>query len=184
MSHGGDDALLADLALRQLGDGAAIAQHDDAVGTLDDFFELGGDHQHAEAMVRELLDERLYLGLGAHIDAARRLIENEELRIHAEPAGQQPLLLVAARKLSNLLLRAGRLDPEPGYEPIDDLLLALLIDDAGAHEPRQEGQGEVLADGHLGHDALGLSILRGKTDTFPDSVPGMGEDGLTAIQLD
>ena len=94
----------------QVGDRAPVAQHEHAVRALDDLLELGGDHQHAQALIGEFADERLNLGLGADVDAARRLVEDQELRIGAEPSRQQDLLLIAAGKLANLLFGARGLD--------------------------------------------------------------------------
>ena len=95
--------------MRQIGDRAPVAQHEDAVGALDDLLEFGGDHQHAEALVGEFADERLDLRLGADVDAARRLVEDQQLRVGAQPAREQHLLLVAAGELADLLL--GRSTP-------------------------------------------------------------------------
>ena len=108
MRHRRHDRGGARLGVRQIGDRAPVAQHEHAVRALDDFLELGGDHQDAEALVGELADQRLDLGLGADVDAARRLVEDQELRIGAEPAREQHLLLVAAGELANLLLGARR----------------------------------------------------------------------------
>ena len=41
---------------RQIGHRATVAQHERAIGALDDFVELGGDHQHAETLVGEFAD--------------------------------------------------------------------------------------------------------------------------------
>ena len=70
------------------------------------FLEFGGNHQHAEPLVGELLDEALDLGLRADVDAARRFVEDQQFRVHREPARQQHLLLIAARELADCLIRA------------------------------------------------------------------------------
>ena len=57
-------------------------------------------------VARELVDERLDLALRADVDAARGLVDDEELGLRAQPAGEQHLLLVAARQLADLLLGA------------------------------------------------------------------------------
>ena len=108
MSHGGHDALLADRLALQFRDRAAVAQDEDAARRLDHLLELRGDHQHAEPLAGQLPDQAQDLGLGAHIDAAGRLVEDQELGVHAEPAGEQHLLLVAAGELADPLLRARR----------------------------------------------------------------------------
>ncbi len=113
----------------QVGDRAPVAQHEYAVSAFDDLLELGGDHQHAQALIGELADERLNLGLGADVDAARRLVEDQQLRIGAEPSREQDLLLIAAGKLANLLFGARSLDGETLHEAIDDFALARFVDD-------------------------------------------------------
>ena len=93
-----------------------------------------------QALVGELADQRLNLGLGADVDAARRLVEDQQLRVGAEPARQQHLLLVAAGELADLLLGARRLDGEALHESVDDLALARLVDDADARQARQDAR--------------------------------------------
>ena len=122
-------AMIADAlacGMRQIGDRPAVAQNEDAVRALDDLLELRRDHQHAEPLVGELADQRLDLGLGADVDAACRLVENQQLRIGAEPARQQHLLLVAAGELADLLLDARGLDGETFHELVDNRALAAL----------------------------------------------------------
>src|SRR5207302_11464125 len=74
-----------------------------ALRSLDDLLDLRRDHQHAEALLGKLLDQRLDLGLRADIDAACGLIEDEQFRIGAQPAGKQNLLLIAADRKSTRL---------------------------------------------------------------------------------
>ena len=171
MRHRRHDRRLADLRLGQLGHRPAVAQHEDAVGALDHLLELGGDHQHAEPLIGELADQRLDLGLGADVDAARRLVEDQELRVHAQPAGEQHLLLIAAGQLADLLLGARALDAEPRDEAVDDLALPGLVDDAGARQLRQQRQRQVLAHRHVGDDALDLAVLGAEADAGGDAPP-------------
>ena len=165
--------------MRQIGDGAPVAQHEDPIGAFDDLLELRGNHQHAEALVGEFLDERLDLGLGADVDAARRLVEDEQLGVGAQPARQQHLLLVAAGQLADLLLGARGLDRQARDEPVDDRALARLVDDAGAGESRQQRERDVLAHRHVGNDALDLAILGAEADAERDRVGRLaGRSGL------
>ena len=46
------------------------------------------------------------LGLGADVDAARRLVEDQHLRAHRQPLAQHDLLLVAAGQVHDLLVDA------------------------------------------------------------------------------
>src|SRR5205085_5701952 len=110
--HRADDSVLRDLRAAKLRHAATVAHDDDARASLDQLRKLRGDHQDAEARRGKLVDERLDFPLRADVDAARRFVEDEELRVLAEPAREENLLLVAARKLAYLLLRARSLDAE------------------------------------------------------------------------
>ena len=79
-----------------------------AVGSLDDLFELGGDEEHGDPLARELADERLDLRLGADVDPARRIVEDEDPRVEAQHPGEQHLLLIATRQLADLLVAGSR----------------------------------------------------------------------------
>ena len=50
---------------------------------------------------REVGDELLDLGLGADVDAAGGLVEDQQPRLGDQPAGQQHLLLVAAGEVAD-----------------------------------------------------------------------------------
>ena len=63
--------------------------------------------------------------LGAHVDAAGRLVEDQQPRLGRQPARQQHLLLVAARERPDGRLDAGGLDAQPLDVVGGQLLLAL-----------------------------------------------------------
>ncbi len=50
--------------------------------------------------------------MGADVDAARRLVEDEEARLGREPAGEDRLLLVAAGQEADRLFDVGGADVE------------------------------------------------------------------------
>ena len=74
----------------------AIAQHDYPVRIGHDLVELGRNHQQRQAVVAQFADQADDLGVGADVDAAGRLVENEEARLGGEPAREERLLLIAA----------------------------------------------------------------------------------------
>src|SRR5215212_2894822 len=87
--------VLGDLLSREQPGHGSVPQDDHAVAALRDLFQLRGDQDNPEALYREVVHELLYLRLGADVDAAGRLIKDEDLRVHAQPARQKHLLLVA-----------------------------------------------------------------------------------------
>ena len=58
----------------------------------------------ADALAREPAHEIVDAGLGADVDAAGRLVEDQDARLDREPLGQHDLLLVAAGQEAGLLL--------------------------------------------------------------------------------
>ena len=54
----------------------------------------------------ELADERLDLRLGADVDPARRIVEEQDARVQAQHAREQDLLLVAPGQLADPLVAA------------------------------------------------------------------------------
>src|SRR4051794_25902722 len=179
--HGGHDGRLGDGLARQLGHAHPVAEDGNAVRALDHLLKLGGDHQHTQALLGQLTDEALDLSLGPHVDATGGFVEDQELRVGGEPAGEQHFLLVAARELADALLGAGALDAEAADEAVDDLALPRLVDDAGLGEAGQEGEGQVLAHRHLGDDTLDLAVLGGEADPGPDGVDRLREAHRAAL---
>ena len=60
--------------------------------------QLARDQEDARARRRELVDERVDLRLGADVDAAGRLVEDQDAAARRQPLGEHDLLLVAARQ--------------------------------------------------------------------------------------
>ena len=85
----------------------------------------------------EAADDLVDLGLGADVDAVRRLVEEQHLGPGEERAGEERLLLVAARERGDRLADVGHADAERAREPVRRPSLRLAVDEAGAAEPRR-----------------------------------------------
>ena len=96
----------------ELGDEPPLAHDEHAVAHAEHFRQFARDHQDGDARAGELAHQAVDLGLGADVDAARRLVEDEELRIVGEPLAEHDLLLVAAGEAPGDLLDRTRLDAE------------------------------------------------------------------------
>ena len=88
------------------GDEAAGVHDEDAVAHAEDLRQLGGDHQDRHALLGEAAHQRVDLGLGADVDAAGRLVHDQDLRVGLQPLAEDDLLLVAAGELADHLLGA------------------------------------------------------------------------------
>ena len=105
-------AVLGDLGARQRADDGAVTQDDDPVRALHDLLELGGDQDDRQPRFGQIADQALDLGLGADVDAARWIVEEQHPWLEAQDAGEQDLLLVAAGQLADPLVGTRRLDPQ------------------------------------------------------------------------
>ena len=167
-SHGaGDcahDGLKVDVGAGEFADEGAVAQHRDAIADGDEFLKLRGGDEHGEALGGEAADQRHDLGMGADVDAARRLVQDEHARVGDQRPRQHRLLLVAARELADRLFRVRRGDAER----LDHLLAQAIL--FGARKRPQpaalalQRDGDVLADRKLREYALGLAVFGAKGD--------------------
>src|SRR6478609_6324056 len=74
----------------------AVLHDEHPVADPEHLLELGGDEHDGQPVVGELADEVLHLDLGADVDAARRLVEDQHARRQRQQPGEEHLLLVAA----------------------------------------------------------------------------------------
>src|SRR5262245_390043 len=81
-----------------------------AVGKPEYFLDLRRNQQHAGTLPREVEDEFVNAAAGAEIDAAARLVEDDEPWTFHDPFGQQHLLLVAAGIIDDLAVDLSRVD--------------------------------------------------------------------------
>jgi hypothetical protein len=88
---------------------------DDAVAQAEEFRQFRGCDEHAESLVREPAQLPVYFSLGPDIDAARRLVEQQQARFGQQFLREHDLLLVAARQVDDPRLRRAR----PHVEPLD-----------------------------------------------------------------
>src|SRR6218665_3416560 len=91
----GNDVFFAVLRGRQVATDTAVAHHHDAVAHADEFLVIAGNQHDRLALGGQGVDQGVNLGLGAHVDAPRRLVEDEDLALGMEPLCQHHLLLVA-----------------------------------------------------------------------------------------
>ena len=108
--HQQSDLVLVGRPAVALGDELAAVHDRDPVGHLEDLVELGRHEQHGRAGVA-LVDHLVVDELdAAHVQAARRLVEDEQLEVAVELARDDDLLLVAARERARVDRRRRRAD--------------------------------------------------------------------------
>ena len=178
------DHVLVDVAAGELADDDAVAQDDEPIRALHDLLEVGADEDDGQTLAGEVAHERLDLGLGADVDAARRVVEDEEPRGGGQHAGQEHLLLVAARELGELLVGSRGLDAQPLDELLGDAPLVGADEQTAAGQSRQDRERDVVLDRERGDDALGLAVLGDEGDAGRDGGAGGAAPDLPALHRD
>ena len=99
------------------------------------------------------------LGLGADVDAAGRLVHDQDHRTGGEPFAEHHLLLVASGQLTDDLFGA----PGPYAEPLDGVAGFFQnpggIDEKAAHQPAEIGKRHVVGNGLRFDEALRATVL-------------------------
>ena len=145
----------------ELGNDATFAHDQDAIAHAQHLGQLGRDHDDGRASRQQLVHQAIDLDFGADVDASRRLIEEEDVRLRQQPLREHHLLLVAAGKIDHALACARGANAQRLDEAIGS---------AGAPDRRHEtgwrwqlvrrGHGDVVGHGERKDQSLLLSILR------------------------
>src|SRR5699024_9832406 len=122
------------------------------------------DDDDSDSASRKLVDQGVDLGARADVDAAGRLVEQEDPAVAHEPTGQHDLLLVAARERADLardVLGAdlARLDLLLGH-----LLLRGCGEEPAAREAGEAREADVAEDRVAEQESLALALLGGEPD--------------------
>ena len=142
---GSGQGALLNLARRADGDDAALVDDGHAVAELLGLLDVVGGEQDGALLAAEVLHQLVNLQARLRIEAGRRLVEEQHLRIVEEREGQRQALLLAAGKL-----RIQRLALFPELQALEELAAV----DGARVEAREKVHG--LADLHLVLEPRGL----------------------------
>ena len=147
-----------------------LAHDDDAVGDAQALADLGGRVDDREAAPRAFGEQPEHLGLGADVDAAARLVEQDDRGVGRQHLADDDLLLVAAGERADHRAAAVGLDVDVADRAVDQRLLALARGEEAAGEGADAGEREVLADGHRLHEAVALAVLGDEHEAGGDAL--------------
>ena len=116
---------------------AAFGQGVDAIADAQQLDELGRDDDDRLPLGRQAMDDRVDLVLGADVDAAGRLVEDEHVRSGVDPLREDHLLLVAAGQLAGRHHHIRGLDVQVLAEPVRDLELLAVVHQAEPWRPSE-----------------------------------------------
>ncbi|STW11922.1 Uncharacterised protein [Klebsiella pneumoniae subsp. rhinoscleromatis] len=158
-----------ELGERDLRHLSAIAQDNDPIGVTHQLLQFRRDNQQRQAIGAEGFNQANNFRMGADVDAAGRLIEDQELRFGQQPAGEQHLLLVAAGEKLDRLLGARGTDPQLANKALGDLILLPAGDRPQPAALRLQGENDIFPHRGSGDNAVGFcdppdrSRSRGRT---------------------
>ena len=143
--------------------GAAEAEDEDPVGDLEDVDQVVADHDHAEPALAQAPDQVQHLRRLGDAERRRRLVEQHDLGLAEQRAGDRDLLALAAGERADLAAQAGDRHRQVGEQlarpVLHPRLVELARDRAGPGRdllaPEEEvgddvevvAEGEVLVDG-------------------------------------
>ena len=71
-----------------LGDQLLFAEDEHPIHQLDVLVELGREHHHRQAFARQLGEQLVEVALGADVDPAGRVVQQQDPRFGGEPAAR------------------------------------------------------------------------------------------------
>src|ERR687895_634442 len=150
---------------RALGDRPAAVEHDHVVAQAHHQVHVVLDQEEGPALLVELAHERGDAVEQRRVDAARRLVEQDRLRVGHQHAGELEQLLLAVGEVARLdALEVIDTHPrEPAAGALDRLWVARAAQPREAGAP--DGDQQVLEHRHAGEDAAQL-------EAAPDPGPG------------
>ena len=135
-------------------------------------------------MLLELVDQHVDFLLGAHVDTAGGLVQNQHVRLRHQRLGQHHLLLVAAGEVAHLLVLRRRLDVDLLDIIRADFLLPAHVYLSELRNLVQGRERDVLAHVHDEHQAVALAVLGHVIDAVSDGLVGIGGVNPLAAQRD
>src|SRR5262249_49434223 len=94
----------------ELGGELAFPEHEHAIHQVDELVEIGGQHHDGHAVAGEPAQQAIEVVLGAGVDTARRVVEQQYARLDRKPARGHDVLLVTAAQRRYLVTRVGKPD--------------------------------------------------------------------------
>src|SRR5215218_2211290 len=177
---GGHDPLLRGSFSIELSGDAALAHNQDPVGHGKDLLQLTGYEQYGLSLLGQVVHETVDLRLGAHVDPAGRLVEQQDGRFSGQRLGDYHFLLVAAREPGYGVRHPGAPDGELLGETVGCLSLR-AGHETEPRDPIQDGKGDVVLDGE-GQDQTLRSPLLGHVEYAPlHGRLGRVDPGLLAV---
>ena len=143
-------------------DDVATVHEDDAVCDLTGEADLMGDDDHRHAVRRQLLHDGQYLADHFRVEGRGRLIEEHDVRLHAERTRDRDTLLLSTRELGRISL--GLLGEIHALKHLHRALPGLCLTALLQFHRRQH---QIMQDIHIIEE---IEMLEHHTDVFADLI--------------
>jgi hypothetical protein len=138
-----------------------LAHHEDAVAKPDQLRQFGRDDDDADTLLGQVAQDAVDLGLGADVDAPRRLVEEDHLRIDREQLGERHLLLIAARQARHAAAPIWPYLRRRDSPSLRASVASLVVDDAERARHLRRSSAETLAATDMSRNTpSALPVLR------------------------
>src|SRR5271166_472883 len=175
---------IVELLPRGFADDASVRHDDDAIGGSQQLREFGGNDENGLAARRKIANERDDLSLGADVDASRRLVEHEDVRLGVEPLADHDLLLIAARQGPDRGVTRACLDAQSLDLAIGGLARPGGRNEEPRSEPVEDRKRGVGLDRMLEDEPLPQPVFRNESDAVRDRVFGALDLDRSALDPD
>ncbi|OWK23035.1 hypothetical protein AJ87_40165 [Rhizobium yanglingense] len=163
LEGGGDNVRLVDGVAGEFGRDAALAEDVDAVAEAD-LVHLRRVPDEGAAVRRFLADDRVDLLLGPDVDAAHRIVHQDNRSARRKRAREEYLLLVAAGKRQDAVVHIGRADLDPPLPVGAFRPLFACEDEAAPGQVAERCDGEVAQDAPQLEDAVEAAVAGDEGD--------------------
>src|SRR5271165_4950862 len=158
-----DDPFLRQFVAGELRDDRAIAKNIDAAAVLQLFrFRRVPDKGPPRRGLGA--DQIIDLELGAVVDAAHRVVHQDDARVGGERPGEQRLLLVAAGERQDRIIDVGREDVDAPPPKVGEVLLTPLRNEQAGAQGLERADADVVGDRPLRKDAVGYPVAGHQRD--------------------
>ena len=134
---------------------------------------------------RQVEEQLVHLDLGADVDAARRLVDDQHLRPQRQPAGQHDLLLVSARQVADACSGLAMRMLSARRKSSTSCSLGRLVDEeAPARSRSSDAMLRLMRIGERQEQRLLLAVLGHQADAVADGVPRRADRTSLAVDDD
>ena len=147
-----------------------LAHHQHAIGQQEQFGHFRADHDDAKPLLGELKDQPIDFLLGADVDAAGRLVQEQDAWFGSKPFADHDFLLIAARQCRDPLVDARAAHRKTPDHTVGQCAFARESAQAKPRHGADGGQGDVVADRLAQVQAALLAVFGHQRDAQPIGV--------------